>query len=107
MGRRVILAAGVLMLCATSAARADTLVIKQHGRTFEPSEIEIAVGDTVRIVNDDAPLLHHAYLEAPEFSFDIGEQEAGESSDIVFPVSGVFNVFCGIHPKMKLQVTVR
>lgn len=107
MGRRVILAAGMLALCCAEAARADAVVIRQHGRTFEPASIEIAAGDTVRIVNDDAPLLHHAYLDTPEFSFDIGEQEAGESSDIVFPVAGVFNVFCGIHPKMKLQVTVR
>jgi plastocyanin len=89
------------------AARAETIVIKQRGRTFEPAAAEIGAGDTIRIVNDDSPLLHHAYLEAPDFSFDIGEQEAGESSDVVFPVAGVFDVFCGIHPKMKLRVTVR
>ena len=65
------------------------------------------MGDTVQIVNDDEGLLHHAYLDTPEFSFDIGEQEAGQSSDVMFPVPGVFDVFCGIHPKMSLVVTVR
>jgi plastocyanin len=98
------------LLCASAiaaTAAAETFVVTQKGRMFEPSAVEISAGATIRFVNDDAPLLHHAYLEAIAFAFDIGEQEAGESSEIVFPVPGVFDVFCGIHPKMKLQVTVR
>lgn len=89
------------------AAQADTIVVTQRGRLFSPTAIEIKVGDTVRLVNDDAGLLHHAFLEAVSFSFDIGEQNAGQSNEVVFPIAGVFDVFCGIHPKMKLTVTVR
>ena len=102
-----LLAAALCMACLTAPAFAGTVVVRQHGRTFEPAAVEIAAGDTVQIVNDDEGLLHHAYLDSPAFSFDIGEQEAGQSSDIVFPVAGVFDVFCGIHPKMSLIVTVR
>jgi plastocyanin len=88
-------------------ATAETVVVRQHGRMFDPAAVEIAVGDTVRLVNDDEGLLHHAYLETDIFSFDIGEQEAGQNNEVLFPVAGVFDVFCGIHPKMKLTVTVR
>lgn len=101
------LTAALVSAMLGGAAQAETIVIKQRGRTFEPAAVEITAGDTIRIVNDDSPLLHHAYLDTPAFSFDIGEQEAGQSSDVVFPVAGVFDVFCGIHPKMKLRVTVR
>lgn len=96
--------------CASAfiaAAAAETVVVTQRGRVFEPSQVEISVGDSIRIVNDDAGLLHHAYLEDPAFTFDIGEQEPGDSNEVMFPVAGVFNVFCGIHPKMSLTVTVR
>lgn len=97
----------VLALASTATAAAEVVTVTQRGRTFEPAAVEIAVGDTIRIVNDDGDLLHHAYLEDPFFSFDIGEQTGGAANDVMFPVSGVFNVFCGIHPKMGLTVTVR
>jgi plastocyanin len=102
--------ASVFLLFAcmgVASAAAETVTVTQRGRMFEPAAIEISVGDTVRIVNDDGELLHHAYLEDPAFSFDIGEQPGGTSNDVAFPVAGVFNVFCGIHPKMGLTVTVR
>lgn len=93
--------------CLAGPALSETVVVTQRGRMFEPSAIEINVGDTVRIINDDGELLHHAFVEDPAFSFDIGEQSGGSSNDVAFPVAGVFNVFCGIHPKMGLTVTVR
>lgn len=98
-----------LLIAGLSAfpAKAETVTVTQRGRMFTPATIDIAVGDTVRIVNDDGDLLHHAYMDDPAFSFDIGEQPGGSSNDVVFPVAGVFNVFCGIHPKMGLTVTVR
>ena len=51
--------------------------------------------------------MHHAYVDDPEFSFDSGDQEPGAKADIVFTKPGTFDVLCGIHPKMKLVVTVR
>lgn len=97
----------MLAFAAAASAAAETVTVTQRGRMFEPAAVEIAVGDSVRIVNDDGELLHHAYLEDPAFSFDIGEQAGGSSNEVIFPVAGVFNVFCGIHPKMGLTVTVR
>jgi len=81
--------------------------ISQKGREFHPGEISIKYGDTIEIVNDDADLIHHAYIDSPKFSFDSGDQEPGSKTDVTFPVAGDFDVLCAIHPKMRLVVHVQ
>ncbi len=81
--------------------------ISQKGREFHPGEISIKRGETIQIVNDDADLLHHAYINSPKFSFDSGDQKPGSVTPITFAVAGDFDVLCAIHPKMKLTVHVR
>src|ERR1700751_3952882 len=78
--------------------------ISQKGREFHPGEITIKHGETVKIVNDDADLLHHAYIDSPTLSFDSGDQKPGTVTPIMFSVAGNFNVLCAIHPKMLLVV---
>ena len=85
---------------------ATGLQVSQKGRAFQPGELSVRLGDHVRIVNDDADLLHHAYIDSDSFSFDSGDQEPGSTAEIVFSVAGDFKVLCGIHPKMKMQVHV-
>jgi len=80
--------------------------VSQRGRDFQPNQISIRRGETVRIVNDDADLLHHAYVSSDKFNFDSSDIEPGGKVDVKFPVAGDFNVLCGIHPKMKLTVHV-
>jgi plastocyanin len=82
-------------------------MISQKGREFHPGQISIKLGDTLQIVNDDADLLHHAYIDSPRFSFDSGDQQPGSRTDITFPVAGDFEVLCAIHPKMRLVVHVQ
>lgn len=82
-------------------------VVSQRGRAFHPGFLSIKQGETVRIVNDDGDLLHHAYIESDTFNFDSGDQLPGSQTDIMFSVPGTFNVLCGIHPKMKLIVIVK
>ncbi|QAY94393.1 hypothetical protein CWB41_00455 [Methylovirgula ligni] len=82
-------------------------VISQRGRAFHPTFLSLKRGETIRIVNDDGDLLHHAYVESDTFNFDSGDQLPGSQTDIVFSVPGTFNVLCGIHPKMKLVVLVK
>jgi plastocyanin len=85
---------------------ASPVQVSQRGRDFQPNQISIKRNDTVRIVNDDADLLHHAYVSSDKFNFDSSDIEPGGKVDIKFPVVGDFNVLCGIHPKMKLSVRV-
>lgn len=95
---------GVAALAAFAAPPAYK--VSQYGRAFQPGQLAIKRGETVRFVNDDVDLLHHAYVESDAFNFDAGEIAPGAQADITFPRSGAFTVLCGIHPKMKLSVRV-
>jgi len=113
LGRReiaavAIAAISVCMLGGLAGADlgAPRFQVSQRGRAFQPGVLSVNRGDVVRIVNDDGDLLHHAYVESDQFSFDSGDQEPGGKVDVAFTVSGNFTVLCGIHPKMKLAVHV-
>ncbi len=94
------------VLGAWAAWAANVPVVTQVNRKFQPQQVEVARGGTVRFVNDDGQLLHHVYSTSPTFDFDSGEQEPGKAIEERFPVAGTFTVLCGIHPKMRLVVTV-
>ncbi|MDQ0441902.1 cupredoxin domain-containing protein [Methylobacterium persicinum] len=94
-------------LSVVDKLQASGLIVSQKGRTFHPDTLSLERGETVTIVNDDSDLLHHAYVDSPTFSFDSGDQEPGSRTPITFNQEGVFQVLCGIHPKMKLVVRVK
>jgi plastocyanin len=102
----VALAAASILLSGVALSAGQTEV-SQQGRRFNPTAITLNKGDTLHIVNNDADLLHHAYVDAPGFKFDSGEQQPGTSVDIKFTQAGQFEVLCGIHPKMLLTVSVK
>ncbi len=108
---RIVVALGLIVLSAEGAALAtgfgEPHMVSQKGRAFQPGQMTIQRGETLEIVNDDADLLHHAYIDADDFRFDSGDQAPGSKADIVFSKTGTFTVLCGIHPKMNLVVTVR
>lgn len=105
------LALGALAATAASVAHAASVRdVSQRRRAFEPRAVEIARGDALRFVNDDGELLHHAHVPPGGpggFAFDTGEQAPGSAVLVRFPVAGTFEVLCGIHPRMRLAVTVR
>ena len=101
-----ITAAIVAGLLAGAALGAEPYLVSQSDREFKPREIAIKRGETLRFINDDGELLHHAYLSSDTFNFDSGDQQPGSKFEVVFPVAGDFTVLCGIHPKMKLLVHV-
>ncbi|MCJ2136189.1 methylamine utilization protein [Methylobacterium sp. J-026] len=70
-------------------------------------EVDLPVGATSTVVNDDDNFVHQAYVEAETFAFDSGDIEPGAKAVITFPTEGDFTVLCGVHPKMKLAVHVR
>ena len=103
----VVTAAALIGLGTLVGLALPQYAISQKGREFHPGEIAINRGGTIQIVNDDADLLHHAYVDSPKFSFDSGDQQPGSKTDITFPVAGDFDVLCAIHPKMRLVVHVK
>jgi plastocyanin len=85
---------------------AGAVLVTQKSRSFQPGSVELEKRQTLHIVNDDGRLMHHAYVASPNFNFDSGEQFPGTTVDIRFPAAGPYVVLCGIHPKMRLNVTV-
>ena len=83
------------------------ITISQRDKQFQPGSVAVAVGQPLVIVNDDGGTVHHAYVESESFNFDSGDQNPGSRTKIVFPTKGDFQVLCGIHPSMKLDVHVK
>ena len=75
----------------TSHAQSQN-VVSQKGRQFQPGEMTIKKGDTVLIVNDDADLRHHAYVDTDTFKYDSGDQEPGSKTSVKFTAVGDFDV---------------
>jgi plastocyanin len=101
------LGASVAGLSVWASQAQSQNVVSQKGRQFRPGEMTIRKGETVLIVNDDADLRHHAYVDSDTFKFDSDDQEPGSRTSIRFSVAGTFDVLCAIHPKMKLTVHVK
>jgi plastocyanin len=101
------IAAFALLIGFGTGLAATQYLVSQKGREFTPSEVTINRGEALTIVNDDADLRHHAYIDSDKFRFDSGDQEPGSKTSITFPIAGSFDVLCAIHPKMKLTVQVK
>jgi plastocyanin len=71
---------------------------------FDPDEITVAVGGTIRVSNDDST--RHTFT-SEEAGFDT-ELDAGASADVEVDATepGTYEWICKIHPSMKGTVTV-
>jgi plastocyanin len=102
--RRHLIATAALLL-ATAGMAAEPVTVTQKGLSFTPNEMSIAKGQSVEFVNDDATA-HNILLSGEGVSFNGGLQPAGGHVKYTFTKSGSYAVGCGIHPKMKLTITV-
>ena len=64
---------------------------------FEPAEISINAGDTVKFVNDSLPPHNVIVEDHPELSHDGLAFAPGESFEITFGESGDYNFWCDPH----------
>jgi plastocyanin len=72
--------------------------------TFTPKELTVAVGTTVKWVNhDDIP---HTVVEK-KTTFRSKALDTDDSYSFTFASAGTFDYFCGLHPHMVGQVTVK
>jgi plastocyanin len=69
---------------------------------FSPSNVEVAVGDTVAWTNEGQAPHTVTFEEGP----NSGQLAAGESFEHTFDEAGAFTYVCTIHPGMEATVTV-
>ena len=79
--------------------------ISQHDKSFTPTHVAIRRGEKLWFLNNDTRT-HNIRVFDEKFDFDSGAQEPGETVEIAFPKAGSYLVFCGIHPKMEVNVDV-
>ncbi len=74
--------------------------------SFDPDQVEVAVGDTVTFENtDDATHTATAEDGDPD-SFDTGELATGDSKEVTFDEPGDYEYYCSIHDYMKGTIRV-
>ncbi len=103
---RVIVAGSLLAFGTTVASAAGLMTVSQRARGFAVTDARIARGEAIRFLNEDT-FLHQVFVQSTGLAFESNEQAPGESVDIRFATSGLFEVRCHIHPKMLLRVDVR
>jgi plastocyanin len=82
-----------------------THAIHQQGRMFSVESIAIKRGESLTFINDDT-VPHNIASISKGHEFDLGSQHPGASTDVTFTEAGEAQVFCAIHPRMKLTVKI-
>jgi plastocyanin len=93
------------LMVISGRADAEQYAIGQKGRLFKPGSMRVKAGDTVVFKNDDT-VVHHVYSSTKGHEFDLETTNPGEDVKRTFPSKGRVDVRCGLHPGMRLVVTV-
>lgn len=104
MFRGVLLSLSVVVLL-TARADAGQFMIGQKGRLFKPGSLRVKAGDVVVFKNDDT-VTHHVYSSTKGHEFDLETTNPGEDVKWTFDSKGRVDVRCGLHPGMRLVITV-
>lgn len=93
---------GFLSACEKGVFSSGTNTIKIKNLAFNPSDITVKVGTTVKWVNEDSVM--HRLKSSDVFSS--GDLNKGDTFEFKFSEVGTYNYFCEIHPNMKGKVIV-
>jgi plastocyanin len=74
-----------------------------QGMAFIPTTLSVRAGTTVTFINKD--YTDHT-VTADNNTFDSGTLKIGKSYSREFPVTGVYNFHCTLHPEMKGTIIV-
>jgi plastocyanin len=104
---RLIWAASMLAggIFAVTAMAATDVAVMQKGRMFSMSALTISRGDTVRFTNEDE-FPHQLDIAGPGMHLVSDLQDPDVVIPVQFAQPGLFTVRCGIHPRMRLTLTV-
>jgi plastocyanin len=102
---RSVLALAGFLIAATGVASTASHSVGQKLQLFSPGTLKVKVGDTVTFKNDDK-ITHHVYSSTPGQQFNLKTQAPGEDLRHTFSKRGRVDVRCGLHPGMRLVVTI-
>ena len=88
---------------STTPAPNSTTTVEIRDHTFNPAQLNVAPGTTVRFVNNDTEP-HTA--TADNGAFDTGVLQPGYSSEVFLDGSGTVPYHCELHPDMQGSIVV-
>lgn len=92
-------------LVAANAGAAE-ITVSMDGAAYQPVQVNAAVGDTLRFVNNDT-VKHDVFVPTADHAFDLGALEPGEERRLTLRKAGTFEVECVFHPEMLSKVEVK
>lgn len=90
---------------ASAAWAAGMVNVDQKALSFGTASLSVAKGTIVSFNNGDTTS-HNIIVSGEGVNLNSGLQAPGVSFKAPFLKPGTYTVMCGIHPKMKMTVTV-
>jgi plastocyanin len=87
----------IILFVSLPAYATDVVMGAGSNLVFDPAEITINAGDTVRFVNEALPPHNVIVKEASDLSHEELAFAAGDSFEITFPDPGDYSYVCGPH----------
>jgi plastocyanin len=106
MNRASVVCLITAFLLAGAVRAAAPITVSQKGLQFSVEDLSVSKGQVVVFVNDDRTA-HNITVTGDGISLNGGLQQPGAEFKVPFAKAGTYQVSCGIHPKMKLSVTVK
>jgi plastocyanin len=89
----------------SALALATNHTIHQAGRLFASEFTTVKKGEAVIFLNDDT-VPHNVVSMTHGNEFDLGSQRPGTSTEVTFTKAGDVQIFCAIHPRMKMTIAI-
>jgi plastocyanin len=104
---KITLAAIAMTVFATGAALAVVRHrVDQSGLRFSVAALRLQRGDSIAFTNSDRSS-HNILVRGGVMNFNGGLQRPGEALEVPFTARGQYQVLCGIHPRMRMDVEVQ
>jgi len=104
--KKILLLAAWLVILNTSTAHATEYVVSQSNQQFSEDSLKIKAGDTIVFTNADTVNHNIQVVNSEGDTDDKGLEKPGGTIRELFSQAGEYKVRCGIHPGMKLKVSV-
>ena len=104
--KKILLLSALSILAFTSTASAAEVIITQTNQQFSEDTLKIKAGDTILFKNTDTVTHNIQIINADGDTDDKGLQKPGETIKATITKPGEYKVRCGIHPGMKIKISV-
>jgi plastocyanin len=99
-------AASMFLGVAGVAIAGAKVIVEQKALSFGKAELTVKSGDIIEFDNLDTTS-HNIIITGDGVALNSGLQQPNVSFKAPMIKKGVYQVSCGIHPKMKMKITVQ